>query len=128
MTEEKDRYRAPAATKTARLAAIPAGGSGQKADPTDKFTEFLHGCRDPVKMSTGRLVVISDVIWAATCHLLCGVAGLGRLAALRFIGCAQDARSGRSSATTRSVFAPAVAPSLRAHPPSCRSRLSAPRR
>jgi hypothetical protein len=42
MTEEKDRYRAPAASKTARPAAIPAGSSGQKADPTDKFTEFLH--------------------------------------------------------------------------------------
>jgi hypothetical protein len=42
MTEEKDRYRAPAANKTAQPAAIPAGGSGQKADPTDKFTEFLQ--------------------------------------------------------------------------------------
>ncbi len=42
MVEEKDRNRAPATYKTARLAAIPAGNSGQEADPTDKFMEFLQ--------------------------------------------------------------------------------------
>jgi hypothetical protein len=48
MTEEKDRYRAPAASKTARLTAIHAGASGQKADPTDKFTDSCIGptCSD----------------------------------------------------------------------------------
>jgi hypothetical protein len=42
MIEEKDRYRAPATYKTARLADIPAGNSGQETDPTDKFTEPLQ--------------------------------------------------------------------------------------
>jgi hypothetical protein len=42
MIEEKDRYDAPATCKAARLSDIPAGNSGQEADPTDKFTEPLQ--------------------------------------------------------------------------------------
>jgi hypothetical protein len=46
MIEEKDRYRAQATYRTARLADIPAGNIGQETDPTDKFTEPL---RNPYK-------------------------------------------------------------------------------
>jgi hypothetical protein len=42
MIKEKDRYPAPATYKMARLADIPAGNSGQKADPTDNFMESLQ--------------------------------------------------------------------------------------
>jgi len=70
MTEEKDRYRAPAPHGLARPASIPAGNSGQKADPTDKLMESLHLARqveaDGVRLHDGNLAGHRD--WIITRH------------------------------------------------------------